>query len=74
MTKALTDLGRLEVNEYMVVIVYRVCKCRRELASALEVFAADETSVNVDVRKRDGADLFKVKVECCSVDSIKVQI
>jgi hypothetical protein len=69
-----TDLGGVEVDEYVMIIVYRVCKCRSELASALEVFSTDKTSVNVDVRKGDGADLFKIKVECSSVDGIKIEI
>ena len=49
MTKGFTDLGSFEVDEYMMIIVYRVCKCGCKLASALEVFSTDETSVNVDV-------------------------
>ena len=38
-----------EVDEYMVVIMNRVSICVRVPSSALEIFAADKATVDIDV-------------------------
>ena len=62
------NLEGLEVDEDVVVVVDGVGVGVRGLASALEVFAADQTGVDIDVGERDGAEPLKVKVEHGAVD------
>lgn len=60
----------------MVVIVYSMRVRIRTSSAALEVFAADQTAIYIDIGERHRAYFFKVKVEDRSVDlgrSIRVQ-
>jgi len=62
-----THLGGFEINEDVVVIVYRMCVCMRTSTSALEVFAADETAVNVEIQRRHRTDFLEVEVKNSSI-------
>lgn len=54
------DAERRDVDEDVVVGVEGVCVCVGARAATLEVLAADETRVDVDVGEGDGAELFEV--------------
>ena len=56
-------LLRVQVDKYVMVFMYGMSIRIRLFPSALKVFATNETSVNVHVRKADGAKLLEVEVQ-----------
>jgi hypothetical protein len=61
-------LGTFQVNENVMVIVYRVRISIRAATSSLEILSTHETAIDVDVGGRYGADFLKVKVKSLSVN------
>ena len=59
---------RVQVNKYMMALVYRMCICVRIAPSSLKIFTAHKTAVDVDVAQRDGAKLFKIEIQAVAID------
>ncbi|KUI52661.1 hypothetical protein VP1G_10498 [Cytospora mali] len=67
-------LLRLHVDEHMVAVLQRVEVGMGFGPPTLEVLAAHEARVDVDVGERDGAQLLEVEVENVAVDRVQVQV
>ena len=59
---AMTHLGGFEVDKDMVIFVDRMSIRVRTSTSSLKVLPTNETSIDIDVRQRDGTNFLKVKV------------
>ncbi|KUI71225.1 hypothetical protein VM1G_11746 [Cytospora mali] len=67
-------LLRLHVDEHVVAVLQRVEVGVGFGPPALEVLAAHEARVDVDVGERDGAQLLEVEVQHVAVDGVQVQV
>lgn len=56
------ELESMKIEKNMMTLSYAVRISMSVGSSALEILAADETSVNVDSRKRNRAQFFEIKV------------
>ena len=57
-----TYLGGFEVNKDVMIVVDGMCIGMRIATPALEVFAADQTSIDIEIQRRYRTDFFKIKV------------
>lgn len=51
-----------------MVFMYGMCVGVRGFATALEIFATDQTAIDVDIRQTNAAELLKVKIERSTID------
>ena len=64
----MTHLGGFEIDEYVVIIVYRMRVRVRALSTALKIFSTDKTAVDVDIRERYGTDFLEIEIEDGPID------
>ena len=64
---SITYLSSFQVDEHMVVIMYRMRVSMRVATSTLIIFSTSETSIYIEIECRYRAYFLKVEIKDCSI-------